>query len=133
MEITGYDNDTLTTAPPSRVIPKFLETLAEKWPEMWIKADDDRTLTSLRVYGNATSQIFPEEGSILISKDESMEHYSDEMGAKLMESGEASLLLIYKEKIAGIYAYDLVTPEAADKDSFSAWAVRALVGAYSGE
>jgi hypothetical protein len=133
MEITGYDNDTLTTVAPSRVIPKFLEMLAVKWPEMQLKVVDDRKLTSFHVYRNATSEIFPEEGSILISKDESMEQYWDEMGAKLMKSGEASLLLIYKEKLAGIYAYDLVTPEAVDKDPFSAWAVRALVEAYSGE
>lgn len=133
MEITGYDNDTLTKVSPSRVIPKFLEPLAERWPEMWIKVDDDRTLTSFRVYGNVTSETLPEEGSILVSKDESMEQYSDEMGAKLMESGEATLLLIYEEKLAGIYAYDLVTPGDADEDPFSAWAVRAFVEACSGE
>jgi hypothetical protein len=132
MEITGCDNDTLTNVAPSRVVPKFLETLAERWPEMWIKVDDERSLATTRVYGNVTSEMVPAEGTILVSRDERMEQYLDEMGFKLTESGEATLMLIYKEKLPGIYAYDLVTPEDADEDPFSAWAVRALVDACSG-
>lgn len=178
MGVGGYYNFILTKVSPPRAIPKFLEALAERWPEMRIRILDYRRLKSVRVcvYSSTISEILPEEGSILISKDEGMEQCSQEMGFKLMESGEASLLLNYKEgrsrnydgyeptlqqwrgvfnaleergggdesnttgipggpkgKLAGIYGYELVTPEAPDKDAFSAWAVRALVKAYSGE
>ncbi len=131
MEITGYDNDTLTTARPSEVIPKFLKALALKWPEMRVKVDDDRKLTSFYIDWNASPEIFPEEGSIFAARDKRMEEYSDENGAKLMESGEGSLLLIYKEKLPGIFTYDLVTPEDPEKDTFSAWGLRVLVEACS--
>jgi hypothetical protein len=132
MEITGYDNDTLTKISPTRVISKFLETVADRWPEMLISVTDDIANTSFHVYGNIPPEKLPEKGTIFISKDEDMEKYSDEMGAKLMENGEATLMLLYTKKPAGIYAYDLVTPEDANEDPFSAWAVRALVEACSG-
>jgi hypothetical protein len=178
MEVGGYYNFVLTKALPSRVIPKFLEALAERWPEMLIRILDYRRLKSIRVcaYSIANSKALPEEGSILVSKDESMEKAAQEMGFRPMGNGEASLLLLYSEgrsrnhdgydptlqqwqsvfneieeriggdesdlagvprkpggKLTGIYSYDLVTPKEPDEDDFSAWAVRALVEAYSGE
>src|SRR5262245_25895028 len=92
MDVDGYYNFILTKASPSRVIPKFLEALAKRWPEMLIRELDYRRLKSFRVYNynSATSEMLSEEGSILISKDESMEKCSQEMGFRLMESGEAS-------------------------------------------
>jgi hypothetical protein len=95
MEITGYDNDLITTGMPGPAITAFLDAWHAVWPAMRVAitgALDDQFTD----WPTPRAAVPAETGEILVARDKIMEAEWDERGYDPGPDGQGPFTIIYQ-------------------------------------
>jgi hypothetical protein len=134
MVIGGSDHNFPRVDRYAEVINEFLARVAVRWPEAIFYVDNDPLGRGVqrKLRKRDLPAHIPDEGTVIIVRDEEMDSHEDREGAVPMPDGESSLVLWFNPnpRDPAYHYLDLVTADNWLENDFAWWAVEQLWDVY---